>query len=137
MFATGCAGPEQKLGRGMNNLTEVFRLGEIRRSMEDSALWEGSDAAYTRGFLKGFNRTMARTVVGAFEVLTFPFPGYEPYLKPGNEFFPDITVDPVYPDSYKPHMLADPAFSPDANLGFSGGDVAPFAPGSRFRIFDY
>jgi hypothetical protein len=27
-------------------------------------------------------------------------------------------------------------FATDTNLGFSGGDVAPFIPGSRFRIFD-
>jgi hypothetical protein len=28
-------------------------------------------------------------------------------------------------------------FETDINLGFSGGDVAPIIPGSRFRIFDY
>jgi len=47
-----------------------------------------------------------------------------------------MTVNPVYPDSYKPHLLADPTFGPDNSLGFSGGDVAPIIPGSRFRIFD-
>ena len=36
----GCAGPERKFGRGMNNLTEFVRGGEIRRSMEQSALWD-------------------------------------------------------------------------------------------------
>jgi hypothetical protein len=26
--------------------------------------------------------------------------------------------------------------SPDTSLGFSGGDIIPFIPGSRFHIFD-
>src|SRR5712664_1118477 len=73
----GCAGPEQKLGRGINNLTEFVRGGEIRRSMEQTALWDGTDAAYTTGFIRGFNRSVARTFVGAIEVLTFPVPPYE------------------------------------------------------------
>jgi len=34
-------------------------------------------------------------------------------------------------------LLEDPTFGPDAALGFSGGDIAPIFPGSRFRIFDY
>ncbi len=112
----------------MNNLAEPIRMGELRRSMEQTALWESSDLAYAKGFIHGVNRTFARAAVGAFEVLTFPVPGYDAYFMPEN---------PVYPDSYKPKMLADPAFGPDSALGFSGGDVAPFIPGSRFRIFDY
>jgi putative exosortase-associated protein (TIGR04073 family) len=128
--AAGCAGPEQKLGRGINNVTEFTRGGEIRRSMEQTALWEGTDRAYTTGFIRGFDRSVVRTAVGAFEILTFPFPTptYDPVFLPG---------DPVYPDSYTPALIADPTFGPDAALGFSGGDVAPFIPGSRFRIFDY
>lgn len=133
----GCSGPEKKLGRGVTNMTEFLRMGEIRRSVEQSALWEGNEAAYTSGFFRGFNKSLARTVVGAFEVLTFPLPGYGPYLAPGNPLFPDITVNPVYPDSYKPRFLADPTVGADATLGFSGGDIAPMIPGSRFRIFDY
>jgi hypothetical protein len=27
-------------------------------------------------------------------------------------------------------------FDTDTYMGFSGGDVAPFIPGSRFRVFD-
>jgi len=126
--ASGCAGPEQKLGRGLNNVTEFARMGEIRRSMEQTGVWEGSDKVYTTGFIRGFNRSVARTAVGLYEVVTFPFPSYDPV------FFPE---NPVYPDSYTPNLLADPAFSPDSALGFSGGDVAPMIPGSRFRIFDY
>jgi hypothetical protein len=43
---------------------------------------------------------------------------------------------PVYPASYKPGILSDSIFATDTALGFSGGDVAPFVPGSRFKIFD-
>jgi putative exosortase-associated protein (TIGR04073 family) len=128
LLATGCAGPERKLGRGINNMTEFTRMGEIRRSMEQTALFEGADVAYTTGFFKGFNRSVMRTAVGAYEVITFPIPSYDPVFLPEN---------PVYPDSYKPRLIADPTFGPDANLGFSGGDVAPMLMGSRFRIFDY
>ena len=39
--------------------------------------------------------------------------------------------------SYKPKMVADSIVSTDAAVGFSGGDVLPVIPGSRFRIFDY
>ena len=128
LLATGCAGPEKKLGRGVLNVTEVTRLGELRRSMEQAALWENTDASYTTGFFRGMNRTVARTAVGAYEVVTAPFPPYDPV------FLPEY---PVYPDSYRPRLIADPTFGPDSALGFSGGDVAPMVTGSRFRIFDY
>ena len=127
-FATGCAGPEQKLGRGIGNVTEFARLGEIRRSMEQTALWEGTDKAYTTGVIRGVNRSLARTGVGLYEIVTFPFPTYDAIFLP---------TEPVYPDSYTPNFIADPTFGPDAALGFSGGDIAPMIPGSRFRVFDY
>ena len=40
-FATGCAGPEKKLGRGINNVAEVVRWGDLRRSREQAAVWQG------------------------------------------------------------------------------------------------
>lgn len=128
VFATGCAGPEEKLGRGISNATEFARMGEIRRSMEQTALWEGTDKAYTTGFFRGMNRSLARTGVGLYEIITFPFPTYDPIFLPES---------PVYPDSYTPNLIADPTFGADAALGFSGGDIAPMIPGSRFRVFDY
>ena len=48
------------------------------------------------------------------------------YLAPG----------PVFPDNYTPNVLEDSLFATDTNLGFSGGDITPMLPGSRFRIFD-
>lgn len=128
LLAAGCAGPEKKLGRGMNNVTEFARMGEIRRSMEQTGIWESPHQAYTTGVIRGVNRSFARTAVGFYEMVTFPFPPYDPVFLP---------ADPVYPDSYTPALIADPTFGPDASLGFSGGDVVPFVPGSRFRIFDY
>jgi len=137
LLACGCSGPEKKLGRGLNNVTEFARMGEIRRSVEQTALWDGPAVAYTTGVIRGFNRSVVRTAVGLYEVATFPIPSYDPVLKPNNPIYPDMTVDPVFPDSDKPRLIADPTVGPDAATGYAGGDVLPFVPGSRFRIFDY
>lgn len=125
VLLTGCASAEMKLGRGINNLTEPFRLGELQRSYEQSYLWDGSDVAGTTGVIHGINRTIGRTAVGLVEVVTFPIPT-DPYFKP---------VHPVYPDSYKPGPLSTSTLQTDTALGFdSQGDVAPMFPGSRFRV---
>jgi len=145
---TGCAGPENKFGRGMNNLTEIVRGGEMRRSMEQTMLWDGASQGHV-GFARGFTRTMTRTGIGIYEVVTFPFPPYDPLLTPKGRLYPDSSVrtrkypwgglelpeQPVYPDTYKPGVPAGPLFETDQNLGFYGGDVAPAIPGSKFRIF--
>lgn len=129
-LATGCANVERKFGRGMANTYEIVRMGDFRRTMEQTALFESPDYAATTGFVKGLNKTLARTGIGIYEVITAPFPPYDPvcadYLSPG----------PVYPDNYTPGIIADSMFATDSNVGFSGGEVAPFIPGSRFRIFD-
>ena len=129
-LAPGCAGPERKLGRGMNNFYEVVRMGEMRRSVEQSALFDSPDQGYTTGVVRGFNRSMARVGIGLYEIVTFPIPSYDPVATRY------LTPTPVYPDSYKPRLIEDSLFATDTAIGFSGGDVAPFFPGSRFRIFD-
>jgi putative exosortase-associated protein (TIGR04073 family) len=130
VWGAGCAGPEQKMGRGFSNMYEIVRGGEMERSIEQTTLFDGPDAGMTLGVVRGFNRTMARTGIGLYEVFTAPIPPYDPihtrYLTPS----------PVYPDSYHPGHVADSIFATDRSDGFSGGDVAPFIPGSRFRIFD-
>lgn len=150
LTVAGCAGPEKKFGRGINNLTELARGGEIRRSMEQTALWDGTDAAYTTGFIRGLNRSIVRTAIGAYEIVSAPFPPYGPLLTTTNRIYPDFSVrntkypwggmvlpeDPVYPENYTPSLLSDSIFATDTSLGFSGGDVMPFVVGSRFRIFD-
>jgi len=127
----GCAGPEQKFGRGLTNLGEFTRFGEISRSFEQGQVLDGPDSTAT-SLVHGLNRSLARTGVGLYEILTFPFPNYKnrdygPIYKPGS---------PVYPDSYTPGMFADSTTSADAAIGFGYGDIAPFVPGSRFRIFE-
>jgi len=126
LVSVGCAGPEHKFGRGMNNITEFARGGEIRRSMEQTAIFRSPDQAYTTGFVHGFNRSVARTFVGAYEIVTAPFPPYDAVVFP---------VNPVYPDNYTPNVLADSTFETDSHVGFSGGDIAPWFPGSRFSVF--
>lgn len=130
LFTSGCAGPEAKLGRGMSNFGEVARGGEWRRSVEETAVFDSPDAGYTVGFVRGFDRSMARTGVGIYEVLTFPFPPYHPVLTKY------LAPEPVYPDNYSPGLLSDSLFDTDTYVGLGGGDVAPFVPGSRFRVFD-
>ena len=130
LLLAGCAGPERKLGRGINNMTEPARLGEWRRSVEQTALWESPEKAYTTGMIRGFDRTVARTAIGLYEVVTFPFPSYDP-LYPTK-----YSSEPVYPDSYRPHLVEDSTFAPDTSLGYAGGNVIPLLPGSRFHVFD-
>ena len=132
LIASGCAGPEQKLGRGVSNMMEITRLGELRRSYEQTSVLESPEMGYTTGVIHGIDRTVARTAAGFYEMATFPFPNhspsdYGPIFLPGN---------PVEPDSYKPSWLADQMTSPDTSLGYGGGDVMPFIPGSRFHVFD-
>ncbi len=128
-FAGGCAKSGQKFGRGMSNTFEIVRGGEFRRSMEQTALMDGPDAAHTTGFVHGINRTAGRTGLGLWEMVTAPFPPYEPALSK------HFSANPAYPDNYQPGIMEDSMFANDTNLGFSGGDVAPFIPGSRFHVF--
>lgn len=130
LMSAGCAKPEAKFSRGMRNVTEFARLGEIRYSYEQTALFDGPDKAYSAGIMRGLNKSLVRTGVGAYEIITFPFPPYDPVLTNY------ITPEAVYPASYQPGIAADQTMSVDTFMGFSGGDVAPMVPGSRFRIFD-
>ena len=146
---TGCAGPERKFGRGVSNMSEIIRGSEMRRAREQTGLWEGSSMGPT-AFAHGFTRTMTRTGIGIYEVVTFPIPPYGPLLAPKGKLYPDSSIKtrnknwgglelpekPVFPDSYKPGLFEDSIFATDTSIGFSGGDVAPFIPGSRFRVFD-
>jgi len=129
-LAVGCAGPERKLGRGLSNTQEALRWGELRRTVEQTAVLDSPDAAYTTGVVRGFNRSLARIGLGLYEIATFPLPSYDPI------WTSHLAPQPVYPDNYKPNLIHDPLFDTDTALGFSGGDVAPILPGSRFRIFD-
>ena len=122
----GCADAEKKLGRGIVNATEFTRGGEIRRSYEQTSVFEGPEAGRTRGVIHGFNRSVARTGAGLFEIITFPIPT-DPIIKP---------VNPVYPDSHKPRIPSSTSMDSDRYMGFSGGEIIPLVPGSRLRVFE-
>lgn len=130
VLVSGCAGPSKKLGRGVNNFLEPIRLAEWQRSVEQAELFPSPEYNIHTAMVRGFNRTMARAGLGLYEIVTFPIPTYDPiwtdYLAP----------NPQYPDSNKPGLRDGPVFRTDDSLGFSGGDVAPGIPGSRFRVFD-
>jgi putative exosortase-associated protein (TIGR04073 family) len=136
LIFTGCSspsmtGPERKFGRGVSNITEFARLGEIRRSMEQTGVFHGPGHSPS-AFIHGFNRSISRTMVGAYEMVTFPIPNGR-----GKDYGPLILPEtPVYPDNYKPGLLDDTMYATDTNLGMSGGDFMPHFPGSRFKVFD-
>ena len=130
LLGVGCAGPEQKFGRGVSNMAEVVRGTEFQRSVEQGGLFDGTDNGVTIGAVRGVNRTLARTGLGVYEVVTSPLPPYGPvwtsYLSPR----------PAHADSYQPRSWSDSIFDTDYSLGFSGGTVLPWIPGNRFRVFD-
>ena len=130
LFAAGCAGPEQKLGRGVSNSWDIIRLGEMRRTVEQTAVLGSPDQGYTTGVIRGFDRSVARTGLGLYEIVTFPFPPYHPVATK------NFSPRPAYPESYRPGLISNPLFDTDTYTGFSGGDIAPFIPGSRFKVFD-
>jgi putative exosortase-associated protein (TIGR04073 family) len=129
-LASGCARMENKLGRGLNNSFELVRGGEMRRTLEQTALFDSPDTAYTTGFIRGVNRALARTGVGIYEVVTAPLPPYDPV------FTSYLAPNPVYPDNYTPGLVADSMFATDTYAGFSGGDILPLVPGNRFQVFE-
>jgi putative exosortase-associated protein (TIGR04073 family) len=109
---------------------EFARLGELRRSIEQTSLEEGREVGNTTGFIRGFNKSLARTGIGAFEIITSPIPPFDPIA---TDY---MSENPVYPDSYAPGLPSDSIFATDTYVGFGGGDIVPLVPGSRFRIFD-
>jgi putative exosortase-associated protein (TIGR04073 family) len=130
VFIAGCAGPEKKFGRGLTNIVEPVRLGEMTRSVEQNAVFY-PNTGYATGFVKGLNKTLARTGLGAFEIITFPIPapgGYDPI------WTNYLSATPAHPDSYKRGLIASPTFDQDIYLGATGGEIAPFVPGSRFNL---
>ena len=129
-FTSGCAGPEEKLGMGFSNTYEIARLGEMRRTIEQTAIFDSPGQGYSTGVVRGFDRSMGRTAMGIYQIVTFPIPPYHPIWT--SVYKPD----PVFPESYKPGLISDSMFDTDTYMGFSGGDVAPWLIGSRFKVFD-
>ena len=80
----------RKLGRGISNIgTSIF---EIPKSIQESFYSDGPVAATTYGMIDGIFKFFVRTVVGAYEVITFPIPlpsEYAPIVEPEFLFSPD------------------------------------------------
>ena len=156
VLVAGCAGPEKKLGRGLRNVTEFARGGEIARSVEQTSLWDGADAGVTTGVIRGFNRSVARTLIGAAEVATFyaPWPNkngdwtYDAVFTPDGPLYPDYSVatytepwggmrlpeTPGTPDSYRATYPAISAMDTDGELGITGGSILTAFPFGKFSI---
>lgn len=128
LLTSGCAGPEAKLGRGIRNTCEIVRLGGLRTSMEQTAVWNSPVEGCTTGVVKGLDLSLARTGIGIYEVVTFPIPPYHPvctkYLSPL----------PTYPDNCQPALADDPLYHTDQHIGFSTGRAFGFFPGSQFDV---
>ena len=104
----------------------------MRRSIEQTAIFGSPEQSRTVGIIHGFDRTIARTGVGLYELVTFPIPN-----RPMHDYSPIYhPAGAVYPDSYRPDWVETSTLQPNASLDFSGGDILPIVPGSRFRIFD-
>ena len=85
--------PVRKLGRGLANL--FAGTIEIPVSVSRVSQEEGPVAGFSMGLLYGVGAAVTRTVVGAAEILTFPFPlpdvGYGPIIRP------EFLLNPVIP----------------------------------------
>lgn len=70
----------QKLGRGAANITtgwmDVFK--EIDKQSDEAGMLAGA----TVGPVKGIFKAVGRTLVGAYEVVTFLIPTYKPIIEP-------------------------------------------------------
>jgi putative exosortase-associated protein (TIGR04073 family) len=82
-FTASAQNPGQKLGRGFANVTLGFV--EIPATAAETARNEGPAMGATVGFLKGIGYSVVRTLAGAYELVTFPFPvpaNYAPIMHP-------------------------------------------------------
>ena len=89
--------PVKKLCRGFLNATTG--LLEIPKNIRDTGREDGVGMAVSYGVIKGVFHFIKRTVVGLYEVVTFPIPlpkDYEPILNDPEYFFgkeEEITID--------------------------------------------
>ncbi len=73
------AGAGKKLGRGLSNV--AFGWLDVPKGIEAVGQEQNFLAAVTWGPIHGAGQAIKRTLVGAYEVATFPFPS-EPIVKP-------------------------------------------------------
>lgn len=84
----GAAGAWEKAGRGFGNLTLGF-LVEWPKTVVLESEAHGPAFGLTVGLIKGMGLGVGRTLVGVYELVTFPLPNgsdYAPVLEPGTPF---------------------------------------------------
>jgi putative exosortase-associated protein (TIGR04073 family) len=69
--------PARKLGRGLANLGAGWLT--FFTTVEETGKSDGILAAATYGFIKGIAKAVQRTLVGAYETITFPIPKPKDY----------------------------------------------------------
>ena len=72
-----------KLFRGVTNTATGWL--EIPKQIAKTSQESGAGPGFTWGFAKGIGWAIGRTVVGAYEIVTFPFPipeEYRPVMQP-------------------------------------------------------
>ena len=60
--------PKRSLAAASNNLTEIARMRDLRRSVEQAAVFGKNDKAYTVGFIHGIDQTFVRSGVGLYKI---------------------------------------------------------------------
>jgi len=89
----GAAGAWEKAGRGLGNLTLGF-LVEWPKTVVLESEAHGPAFGLTVGLIKGMGLGVGRTLVGVYELVTFPLPNgsdYGPVLEPGSPFSAERT----------------------------------------------
>ena len=81
----------RKLTRGGVNI--ITGWVEVPKRIRETSREQGAGAGWTWGLLRGLGYGFVRTVAGAYEVVTFPFPApadYAPVLQPEFVFDADV-----------------------------------------------
>src|SRR3989338_2153846 len=89
-LAFSFGGSMRKLVRGLTNV--VTGWVEVPKRVQETTAQSGAFSGFTWGLLRGVGRGFIRTVGGAYEVITFPFPappGYRPVMRPTYVFTDD------------------------------------------------
>ena len=84
----GAGGAWEKAGRGLSNVTLGFVVEWPKTVILESEA-HGPVFGLTVGLIKGMGLGLGRTLVGVYEMVTFPLPNgsdYAPVLEPGTPF---------------------------------------------------
>lgn len=100
-------GPTRKLGRGLGNI--CFGITELPDSMMSVNYFDGNNAAFSYGIVRGVGRSLARLGYGLYDTLLFPVPTYKGTYAPPyrsnvqwihrgySEFPPELGFESRYP----------------------------------------